>query len=78
MDTDYTKAVDVLGQLRVGNVISEALRDEAEEITRSVFDKHRDKCDVDAIILLLDSNQVSAQLRNQWTDAICDVFLEQR
>ncbi|CZF86924.1 hypothetical protein D515_03055 [Grimontia indica] len=78
MDLDYIKAVDVLGQLRVGNSISEALRDEAGEVARAVFDKHKDKCDIDAIFSLLDHSMVSAQLRNSWTDAICDVWLEQR
>ncbi|KKD60839.1 hypothetical protein RN22_08845 [Grimontia sp. AD028] len=75
MDLEYMQAVDVLGQLRVGDSISDALRSEAQCVTREIFDKYRDRCDVESIEGLLFDNEVSTQLRNTWTDAICDVWL---
>ena len=75
MDLEYMQAVDVLGQLRVGDSISQALRNEAQSVTREIFEKYRDRCDVDFIEDLLHESEVSTKLRNSWSDAICDVWM---
>ncbi|MBE1275839.1 hypothetical protein [Enterovibrio baiacu] len=74
MDKQYNQAVDVLAQLRVGDAISDALRADAKEVTKEVFEKHCQHYDLNEIDEMLHSDAVCTTLRNTWTDMICDVW----
>ncbi|KKD60841.1 hypothetical protein RN22_08855 [Grimontia sp. AD028] len=77
MEMEYKQAVDVLAQLKVGTELNSALKSEASEVVNGIFHKHCTFDELSFIREMLDTHKVTPQLRNSWTDIVCDVWQAQ-
>lgn len=70
----YEQAIDVLSQLRVGNVIGDSLRSQAKEVIEHQFNTLVDENDLEMFNALLREQRVSNRLRDNWADTVLDLW----
>lgn len=70
----YKQAIDVLSQLRVGNVIGDSLRSQARDVIENAFSPAVAPSDVDMFNTLLTEQKVTGRLRDHWADAVLDIW----